>query len=72
VAKLRGGTRQNGTAAVCTLPLDDVLVLPVPWCVSDTPLITNVLTWATLTSNYHLRQANRCLRLATNLHPPSS
>ena len=47
-AKLRGDTWQNGTAVAYTLRLDDMLVLPVPWFVSDTPLIANALTWATL------------------------
>lgn len=48
LAKLQGDTWQNGTAVAYTLRLDDMLILPVPWFVSDTPLIANVLTWATL------------------------
>ena len=48
VAKLRGDTWQNGTAVAYTLRLEDMLILPVPWFVSDTPLISNVMTWGTL------------------------
>ena len=48
VAKLRGDTWQNGTAVAYTLRLEDMLILPVPWFVSDTPLIANVMTWGTL------------------------
>ncbi|MCP9272021.1 HTTM domain-containing protein [Mycolicibacterium arenosum] len=48
IAKLRGETWQSGTAVGYTLRLDDMLILPVPWFVSDTPVIANAMTWGTL------------------------
>lgn len=48
IAKLHGDTWQNGTAVAYSLRLDDMLILPTPGWMTDTPLIANAMTWGTL------------------------
>jgi len=48
ISKLHGDTWQNGTAVSYTLRLDDMLILPTPHWMANTPLVANAMTWGTL------------------------
>lgn len=48
ISKLHGDTWQNGTAVSYSLRLEDMLILPTPHWMTDTPLVANAMTWSTL------------------------
>ncbi|KAB7752106.1 HTTM domain-containing protein [Mycolicibacterium mucogenicum] len=48
ISKLHGDTWQNGTAVSYSLRLQDMLILPTPHWMTDTPLVANAMTWGTL------------------------
>ncbi len=48
ISKLHGDTWQNGTAVSYSLRLEDMLILPTPSWMTDTPLVANAMTWGTL------------------------
>jgi hypothetical protein len=48
ISKLHGDTWQNGTAVSYSLRLEDMLILPTPHWMTDTPVVANAMTWGTL------------------------
>jgi hypothetical protein len=48
LVKMLGDSWPQGTAVSYALRLEDMLILRAPQWISDDPLVTNVLTWATL------------------------
>ena len=48
ISKLHGDIWQNGTAVSYSLRLEDMLILPTPHWMTDTPVVANAMTWGTL------------------------